>query len=312
MQHKERARRLKVALDGQGVKIQLGHALEAVAAMHGLPNWDTLSARPETDMLPPDQARAAAARRLERLGTGVPPGALEGLQGALFAAPLAAFQAILRRRAVQGDLSMTVTDRFFQPGEPREDLTGQQWLDAAIKDMKTWREVAPQALQGAGVPLHAALTLASVGTDAPVLRDFARALARAWAVVYRQRAQPSPTVAHVLSRVAAEVTLTTHKLDDLERCAEAHEAAGEEDAAVAAGALLRSGDLASIEEEEWNQEALEALVEVTGELEEALADLAGPDAAFGLLWALWRLHELPGAVAAERRLLGRKVILDPS
>ena len=54
--HKKVAQQLRAVLAEQGVVIQHAHALHIVAAAYGLPNWNTLTARPETPALPPQQA----------------------------------------------------------------------------------------------------------------------------------------------------------------------------------------------------------------------------------------------------------------
>lgn len=62
--HKDLARSLSVALAAQGIKLKHAHALHAVAAMHGLPTWNALAARPDTAMLQKDDALAALTGRL--------------------------------------------------------------------------------------------------------------------------------------------------------------------------------------------------------------------------------------------------------
>ncbi|MBZ9752808.1 hypothetical protein K7W42_18365 [Deinococcus sp. HMF7604] len=68
MHHKTLATRLSAQLHAHPFNLKRGHALECVAALHGLPNWDTLAARPRTAMLPPARAALALRGALDRYG----------------------------------------------------------------------------------------------------------------------------------------------------------------------------------------------------------------------------------------------------
>ena len=63
-QHKAAAQQLRVILAEQGIIIQHAHALHIVAAAYGLPNWNTLAARPQTPVLGPQQTVAGMYKRL--------------------------------------------------------------------------------------------------------------------------------------------------------------------------------------------------------------------------------------------------------
>lgn len=62
--HKQIAQQLRAVLAEQGIIIQHAHALHIIAAAYGLPNWNTLAARPQTPALEPQQAMAAIYERL--------------------------------------------------------------------------------------------------------------------------------------------------------------------------------------------------------------------------------------------------------
>ena len=62
--HKQVAQQLRSVLAEQGITIQHAHALHIVAAAYGLPNWNTLAARPLTPALSPQEATERLYERL--------------------------------------------------------------------------------------------------------------------------------------------------------------------------------------------------------------------------------------------------------
>lgn len=67
--HKDAARQLKALLGAQGQPpLSHSHTLEAVAAMYGLRDWNTLSAVPGAALLPTQAACAALTRKLAHFG----------------------------------------------------------------------------------------------------------------------------------------------------------------------------------------------------------------------------------------------------
>lgn len=66
--HKEIAQQIRAALAAQGFTVKHSHLLHAVAAMHGLPNWNTLAAQPHTPRLTGRGAWQALADKLAQYG----------------------------------------------------------------------------------------------------------------------------------------------------------------------------------------------------------------------------------------------------
>lgn len=75
--HKDTAQRLKALLKAQGQPLSHSHALEAVAAMYGLPDWNTLSAVMSAELLPTQAACAALTRKLAHYGIHAEAAALQ-------------------------------------------------------------------------------------------------------------------------------------------------------------------------------------------------------------------------------------------
>lgn len=65
--HRGQAKRLHLALKQLGYEVRLGHAYEGVAALHNVPNWNTLSARPHQRPLSGHAAQTALMDTLQRL-----------------------------------------------------------------------------------------------------------------------------------------------------------------------------------------------------------------------------------------------------
>ncbi|MBZ9752156.1 hypothetical protein GO986_12025 [Deinococcus sp. HMF7620] len=71
--HKRRATRLHACLHLQSPALTRSHALEAIAAAHGVYRWAALRAAPDHPVLPLSQARAAAVTRLAELHHRIDP-----------------------------------------------------------------------------------------------------------------------------------------------------------------------------------------------------------------------------------------------
>lgn len=65
---KAQARTLRQFLEGHHFTLGVRHSLEVLAAMHGLPDWNTLHARPSTPLLGKQEASKAARKRLRDCG----------------------------------------------------------------------------------------------------------------------------------------------------------------------------------------------------------------------------------------------------
>lgn len=66
--HKQFARNLSSYLTQHGYPLRHSHALECVARLHNLPNWDTLAAKPGSTRLSPPADAQALQQALERYG----------------------------------------------------------------------------------------------------------------------------------------------------------------------------------------------------------------------------------------------------
>ena len=70
-QLKSQARVIRQLLAHHHLTLGVRHSLEVLAAMYGLPDWNTLCTRPTTPLLAADPATAAARERLRQCGLHV-------------------------------------------------------------------------------------------------------------------------------------------------------------------------------------------------------------------------------------------------
>lgn len=113
--HKQFAKKLTAHLASHGYSLRHGHALECVASLYNLPNWDTLAARPGTVRLSAPADAQALQRALQGYGIPLEESVVRDLIATLLppqSTPQVVYQPLLNHQGLQ---VLPVTENTLAP-----------------------------------------------------------------------------------------------------------------------------------------------------------------------------------------------------